>query len=59
MIEGWSKGLEGQKVGSRVLISIPSEQAYGEQGTPTGDLKNEDLLFVVDILDAQAPAPQN
>lgn len=59
VIAGWSEGLEGQKVGSRVLISIPSEQAYGEQGTPTGDLKNEDLLFVVDILDAQAPAPQN
>ncbi|MFJ3311379.1 FKBP-type peptidyl-prolyl cis-trans isomerase [Micrococcus endophyticus] len=59
VIEGWMTGLEGQRVGSRVLLSIPSEQAYGEQGTPTGDLKNEDLLFVVDILDAQAPAPQN
>lgn len=59
VIEGWSKGLEGQKVGSRVLISIPSEQAYGEQGSPPDIGPNEDLLFVVDILDAQAPAPQN
>lgn len=59
VIEGWSEGLEGQKVGSRVLISIPSEQAYGEQGSPPDIGPNEDLLFVVDILDAQAPAPQN
>lgn len=56
VIPGWKEGLAGQKVGSRVLISIPSDKAYGEQGSPPDIGENEDLLFVVDILHAQAPA---
>ncbi len=56
VIPGWKEGLAGQKVGSRVLISIPSEKAYGEQGSPPDIGENEDLLFVVDILHTQAPA---
>ena len=60
VISGWSEGLEGQKVGSRVLLSIPADKAYGTQeevdaegsGSPAGD-----LLFVVDILGA-AESPQ-
>lgn len=55
VIPGWKEGLAGQKVGSRVLISIPSDKAYGEQGSPPDIGKDEDLLFVVDILHAQAP----
>lgn len=62
VIEGWSEGLEGQRVGSRVLISVPAEKAYGteeeiaeqggQEGTPAGD-----LLFAVDILSsAETPA---
>ncbi|WP_260853516.1 FKBP-type peptidyl-prolyl cis-trans isomerase [Kocuria palustris] len=55
VIPGWSEGLEGQKVGSRVIISVPADQAYGtqeeidEQG---GDRPAGDLLFVVDVLAA-------
>lgn len=57
VIPGWSEGLAGQKVGSRVLISVPSEKGYGSEGTPDGSIApDEDLLFVVDVLDAQAPA---
>lgn len=56
VIEGWKEGLAGQKVGSRVLLSIPAEKAYGEQGSPPDIGENEPLLFVVDILDAQASA---
>lgn len=56
VIKGWKEGLAGQKVGSRVLISIPADKAYGEQGSPPNIGKNEDLLFVVDILHTQAPA---
>ncbi len=60
VIPGWKEGLAGQKVGSRVLLSIPADKAYGEQGSPPKIGPNEPLLFVVDILDAQAPAaPQN
>ena len=60
VIEGWSEGLEGQKVGSRVLLTIPAEQAYGEQGSPPKIGPNEPLVFVVDILESgQAQSPSS
>ncbi len=50
VIEGWSAGLEGVPVGSRVLIQIPPAKGYGEQGSPP-DIKGDDILyFVVDVL---------
>lgn len=49
VIPGWEKGLEGQKVGSRVELVIPPDQGYGAQGQ--GDIKaNATLVFVVDIV---------
>lgn len=48
VIPGWTEGLAGKKVGSRVLLVIPSEKAYGDdagEGRPSGA-----LVFVVDIL---------
>ncbi|MCX4968347.1 FKBP-type peptidyl-prolyl cis-trans isomerase [Streptomyces sp. NBC_00654] len=56
VIQGWDKGLVGQKVGSRVQLVIPPELGYGEQGQ--GDIKpNATLVFVVDVLKAtQIPA---
>ncbi|MFD3655426.1 FKBP-type peptidyl-prolyl cis-trans isomerase [Streptomyces sp. 24-1644] len=56
VIQGWDKGLVGQKVGSRVELVIPPELGYGAQGQ--GDIKpNATLVFVVDILKAtQIPA---
>ena len=47
VIPGWTKGLAGKAVGSRVLLVIPAAQAYGEEGQ--GQAKG-DLVFVVDIL---------
>ncbi|GAB4100044.1 FKBP-type peptidyl-prolyl cis-trans isomerase [Sinomonas halotolerans] len=47
VIQGWTKGLAGKKVGSRVLLVIPADQAYGKEGK--GKAKG-DLVFVVDIL---------
>lgn len=55
VIKGWKEGLSGHKVGSRVLLVIPSELAYGENpanGAPSGA-----LVFVVDILGAM-PTPE-
>ncbi len=46
VIEGWTEGLSGQTVGSQVLLVIPPELAYGDDG----DLAGETLIFVVDIL---------
>jgi FKBP-type peptidyl-prolyl cis-trans isomerase 2 len=57
VIAGWDAALQGQKVGSRVLLSIPPEHAYGEldedaeEGTQH-ELAGETLLFVVDIVDS-------
>ncbi len=54
VIPGWTQGLAGQTVGSQVLLVIPSELGYGEQGTPDGSIPPDSpLVFVVDILDAQ------
>ncbi|MFD0026331.1 FKBP-type peptidyl-prolyl cis-trans isomerase [Streptomyces sp. NPDC058382] len=52
VIQGWDKGLVGQKVGSRVELVIPPDLGYGDQAQ--GDIKaNSTLVFVVDILKAK------
>lgn len=33
VIEGWTEGLDGIKVGSVVRLTIPSDQAYGSSGS--------------------------
>jgi peptidylprolyl isomerase len=53
VIPGWDKGLVGQTVGSRVMLSIPPAQGYGSAGASQAGIKgNDTLLFVVDIIDA-------
>ena len=53
VIPGWDKGLQGQTVGSRVLITIPPADGYGKTGQPQAGIKGTDtLVFVVDILAA-------
>lgn len=47
VIKGWTQGLAGKTVGSRVLLVIPKDLAYGDAGQ--GQAKG-DLVFVVDIL---------
>ncbi len=54
VIEGWKKGLAGQTVGSRVMLIVPPDQAYPNgNATPSID-KGETLIYVVDILFADA-----
>ena len=56
VIEGFTKALVGQKVGSQVVAVIPKAEAYGTEGS-TSELKDDDLIFVVDILGtAHVPA---
>jgi len=53
VIPGWDKGLEGQTVGSRVMLSIPPADGYGSAGNSDAGIKGTDsLVFVVDIIDA-------
>lgn len=52
VIDGWSEGLVGVPVGSRVIIEIPPAKGYGKKGQEP-DIKGDDILyFVVDVLGA-------
>ena len=55
-VAGFQKALEGQKVGSQVLVVIPPAEGYGEGTINEEDLKGETIVFVVDILGGQAAA---
>jgi peptidylprolyl isomerase len=51
VIKGWDQGLVGQRVGSRVVLTIPSDLGYGSNGSPDGTIKaDQSLIFAVDIL---------
>lgn len=49
VIDGWTEGLTGKKVGGVYLLAIPSNKAYGEQGT-SGIPANTPLKFIVEII---------
>lgn len=48
VIKGWSEGLEGQKVGSVVKLTIPADKAYGTTGSGIIPA-NAPLQFIVII----------
>lgn len=50
LIQGWSIGLEGVKVGSRVLLQIPPAFGYGSQGSGDSIPGNSTLWFVIDVV---------
>lgn len=51
VVKGWSQGLTGKKVGSRVLIVIPPALGYGDSPpSGSGIEKDSTLVFSVDIL---------
>lgn len=51
VIPGWDKLLVGDKVGSRVLLSIPAADGYGAQGNAQAGIKGTDTLeFVIDVV---------
>jgi peptidylprolyl isomerase len=52
VIAGWTQGLEGQPVGSRVLLLVPPDLGYGAEGQPPSIPADATLVFVVDILSA-------
>lgn len=52
VIKGWDEGLVGQRVGSRVILVVPSDLGYGESGSGATIPPNSDLIFAVDILQA-------
>jgi peptidylprolyl isomerase len=50
LIKGWSIGLTGVRVGSRVLIEIPPAYGYGAEGSGSTIAGNSTLWFVIDVL---------
>jgi len=57
VIPGWDQGLQGMKVGGKRTLTIPSELGYGTQGAGAAIPPNSNLVFEVELLDVQQPAP--
>lgn len=56
VIKAWKDGLTGVPVGSRVIISVPPELGYGEQGNPQAGIEGTDtIVFTIDVIDSFAP----
>jgi peptidylprolyl isomerase len=48
---GFFKGLQGQKIGSRVMLVLPPGDGYGKEGNAQAGIKGTDhTVFLVDIL---------
>lgn len=53
VVAGWDTGLVGVPVGSRVILSVPPDQGYGDAGQPSVGITSTDtMFFVVDVLAA-------
>ncbi len=51
VIEGWQVGVPGMKEGGVRVLTIPSEQAYGSAGSAPIIGPDEDLVFVVELVE--------
>jgi peptidylprolyl isomerase len=60
VVPGFSKGLAGQRQGSRVLIAMPGVDGYDPMGgNPQAAIEVGDtLIFVVDLVDVQLAGPE-
>lgn len=54
VVKGWTYGLAGLKVGTRVILQIPPSLGYGADDSNPSIPPNSTLYFVVDIRDAKS-----
>ena len=55
VVEGFGAALVGQKVGTKLVVSIPPKYAYGEKGAGQ-QLSGQTLVFVIEIQKTAATA---
>lgn len=55
VVAGFQRALEGQTVGSTVLVSMAPSCGYGEAGSSGHELAGETLVFAVEILETARP----
>ncbi|MDY5584571.1 MAG: FKBP-type peptidyl-prolyl cis-trans isomerase [Arcanobacterium sp.] len=54
VILGWTQGLTGQKVGTKLILSVPADLGYGPTGgQPNAGIGEDDVIaFYIEIVDA-------
>jgi len=57
VIRGWTEALTRMKAGSKWELYIPSDLAYGERGSGAKIGPNSALIFEVELVSIQPPAP--
>jgi FKBP-type peptidyl-prolyl cis-trans isomerase len=56
VVEGFGAALVGQKVGTRLVVSIPPRYGYGDSGNAQAGISGTDtLVFVIEIKGTQSP----
>ena len=58
VIEGWQEGLVGMKIGGVRELTIPSDKAYGEQGSGEKIPANTPLKFIIMAIPKPEEIPQ-
>ncbi|NRQ50705.1 FKBP-type peptidyl-prolyl cis-trans isomerase [Aeromicrobium stalagmiti] len=55
ILAGFVKGLDGRKVGSRVLVAIPPKDGFGATGQPSFEIKKADTMVLVFDIVSKVP----
>ena len=50
VIQGWTKGVPGMKVGGKRRLVIPAAQAYGSSSPSSNIPANSDLVFDIELV---------